>query len=126
MEIQQYQTQLSQTTQNGEAIQAKLDKLIKSNSDKYKEYEEWELKQQCIALYNKKVPKKEIAQQLKKTQSWVKKVSKLKSNQVKKPGGSIIKQIEQLKVSINKNKKEIRDIQQALLQSRQKYQQFME
>lgn len=125
LEIQEYDRQIKQMQQLQYSAKQKFDKLIKSNNDEYTKYKDWELKLKCIELSKKKVPKKDIASQLKKNQSWVKKTSKLKSNQVKKPGGNIIKQIESFNNQILRYNKQIKDKQNEMLEAREKLNQIM-
>jgi len=71
-------------------------------------------------LKNKKVAKKDIGSQLKKSQAWVTKVFKMKSSQIKKPSGSVVKQIEMLQTQMIRNQQSTEDYEGKMMQARQK------
>eukprot|EP00483_Globobulimina_turgida_P008764 UN08782 len=122
LEAQQYKMEILQIKKQEASIKEKLNKLInnKSNSEEYGKYKEWQLKLECLALRQKKMSNKEIAAQLKKTQNWVKKTCKSGRNQIKKPGGNVIKQVEGWQALIVEFEKKIKGKQNLILCARQK------
>ena len=126
LEIQELDGDIKQLQQILEASKQKLNKVIKSHHDEYSKYREWQLKKQCIMYKGAKLSFKDIAQRLKKNQSWVKKTSKLKANALKKPSGNVIKQMESLQQQIQRCNKQLKHKQAQMLQARHKLQQFMD
>ena len=120
-EIRECDRKIKELKVSQEVAEQKLKQLIKSNSDEYKRYEEYELKRRCLLLKQQKVGNKEIATQLKKNASWVKKTLKLKQNQIKKPSGNVVKEMEQLQKQILIFKKQIEEKQAQLQQARERY-----
>ena len=125
VQIQQFDAQIRQMQKEQESVKMKLDDLVRGNNDEYNKYKEWALKRQCIELKNKKVSKKDIALQLEKPQSWVNKVFKMKVNQIKKPSGNIIKQIEMLQAQIIRNSQTMEDKQTQMIAARQRLHKFL-
>eukprot|EP01084_Bolivina_argentea_P287672 493618_1 len=109
LEIKECEREIKQLNQVQQTRKHKLDTLIRAHHEDYMRYKEWELKLQCVQLSHKKVPRKDIASQLKKKQAWVNKTCKLKTNQLKKPGGSAIKQFESIQSQIFKVAKQIKE-----------------
>merc|ERR1712228_809177 len=119
LQIQQFDAQIQ------EMAQLKFDELVRDNNEEYNKYKEWALKRQCIEYKNKKVSKKDIALQLKKPQAWVNKVFKMKPNQIRKPNGNIIKQIEVMQSQIIRNDQSMENKQTQMIAARQKLHKFL-
>merc|ERR1712154_554397 len=120
LQIQQFDAQIRKLQKEEERMQMRFESFLAANGEEYAKYKEWTLKRQCVDMKNKKISKKDIAAQLKKPSSWVNKVFKLKQNQIRKPNGNIIKQIEMMQAQILRNSQTMEEKQTQMIAARQK------
>merc|ERR1712130_138128 len=100
IKIQEFDAQIREMQKKQKMAQLKFDELVRDNNEEYNKYKEWALKRQCI-------------------------VFKMKQNQIRKPNGNIIKQIEVMQSQIIRNEQIMEDKQNQMIAARQKLHKYL-
>jgi len=129
LEISQCESDMKQLESMSKGTRLKLEQLLTEKADEAGKYREWQLKTKCVEFkrqclqQKRKITNKEIAQKFKKTPSWVTKT--LKANKHKKPGGSVVRQIETMNSQILRYENQLREKQAQMEEAKRRMNRIM-